>query len=107
MGGVVVRPAHAGRTGRARFEKQLQKFLTMIVWRLVGMNLHCKCFFDFFFLNNTFSSPDYAAFYNSFFLLCSVHVAQISIALGTMLYLISRKICLTERKKCGLASLLF
>lgn len=37
----------------------------------------------------------------------SVHVAQMSIALGTMLYLISRKICLTERKKCGLASLLF
>lgn len=49
MGGVVVRPAHAGRTGRARFEKQLQKFLTMIVWRLVGMNLHCKCFLIFFF----------------------------------------------------------
>ena len=41
------------------------------------------------------------------FPLCSVHVAQISIALGTMLYLISRKIRLTERKKCGLASLLF
>lgn len=37
-------------------------------------------------------------FYGFFFLRCSVHVAQISIALGTMLYLISRKKCLTERK---------
>ena len=63
---MVVWPAHAGRTGQARFEKQLQKFLTMIVWRLAGMNLHCKCFLIFFFFNNPFSSPDYAAFCNGF-----------------------------------------
>lgn len=43
-----------------------------------------------------------------FFLRCSVHVAQISIALGTMLYLISRKKKMLNREeKCGLALLLF
>lgn len=36
-----------------------------------------------------------------------VHVAHGSIALGTRLYLISRKTCLTERKQYSLALLLF
>lgn len=84
--------------------KQLQKLLVMIVWRFVGSNLHCKCF-------NFFCDTRSAVLTMLRFVIASpppsVHVAQISIALGTMLYLISRKICLTERKKCGLASLLF
>lgn len=46
-------------------------------------------------------------YFYGFFLRCSVHVAQISIALGTMLYLISRKKMLNREEKCGLALLLF
>lgn len=103
---MVVWPAHAGRTGQARFEKQLQKFLTMIVWRLAGMNLHCKCFLIFFFLIILSAVLTMLRFVMAF-PLCSVRVAQISTALGTTLYLMSRKICLTERRTCGLASLLF
>lgn len=38
------RAARTARGQGACLEKQLQKFLMMIVWRLVGLNLHCKCF---------------------------------------------------------------
>lgn len=77
----------------ACLETQLQKLLVMIMWRSVGLNLRCKCFSSLLWC--TFSSPNYAAFVIA---PPSVHVAQRSIALGTMLYLISRKRCLTERK---------
>lgn len=78
-------------------KKQLQKLLPVIVWRSVGTNLRCT---DFSFLSwSPFHGPNYAAFCNSFVPLRSVRVAQRSLALGTVLYLISRKICFTERKK--------
>lgn len=94
-----------GKDWAGIFEKQLQKFLTMIVWRLAGMNLHCKCFLIFFLI--ILSAVLTMLRFVMAFPLCSVRVAQISTALGTTLYLMSRKICLTERRTCGLASLLF
>lgn len=99
-----VRPAPAGRAAR-----RLESSRGDSPRRLCGggwvrppvVNVFC------FFCNILRAVLTMLRFVTAFFSPCSVPVAQTSTALGTTLYLISRQMCLTERKKCGLASLLF